>query len=68
MGWGSCSGWPGGLASARLFGTVLYGVTPNDARTVAGVVVVLMITSVAASYVPARRATRNELIALLREA
>jgi ABC-type lipoprotein release transport system permease subunit len=35
---------------------------------VGGVVVLLMITSVAASYVPARRATRPDVIALLRDA
>jgi len=56
-----------GLASARLLGTVLYGVAANDLYTVSGVVVLLMITSAAASYVPARRATRPDLLALLRD-
>jgi putative ABC transport system permease protein len=61
-------GLAGGLASGRLLSTVLYGVAPNDLYTVFGVVVLLMITSVAASYVPARRATRCDVIALLRDA
>jgi putative ABC transport system permease protein len=65
---GLAFGLAGGLASGRLLGTVLYGVSPNDLYTVFGVVVLLMITSVAASYVPARRATRPDVIALLRDA
>jgi ABC-type lipoprotein release transport system permease subunit len=47
---------------------VLYGVAANDAYTVAGVFTLLMIVSVAASYVPARRATQSDVIALLRDA
>jgi ABC-type lipoprotein release transport system permease subunit len=47
---------------------MLYGVAPNDLYTVTGVVVFLMIVSVMASYVPARRATRFDVMAVLREA
>ena len=65
---GLALGLAGGLASGRLLRTVLYGVASNDLYTVGGVVVLLMITSVAASYVPARRATRPDVIALLRDA
>jgi ABC-type antimicrobial peptide transport system permease subunit len=65
---GLALGLAGGLASGRLLGTVLYGVAPNDLYTVSGVVVYLMITSVVASYVPARRATRPDMVALLRDA
>jgi ABC-type antimicrobial peptide transport system permease subunit len=64
---GLAFGLAGGLVSGRLLGTVLYGVAPNDLYTVSGVVVLLMITSVAASYVPARRATRPDVITLLRD-
>jgi predicted permease len=49
-----------GLAVAagvtRLLQSFLYGVAPTDARTYAAVSVVLLLASVAASYVPARRA------------
>ncbi len=65
---GLAFGLVAGLASGRLFGSVLYGVAPNDLSTVLGVVVLLMIFSVAASYVPARRATRPDVVALLRDA
>ena len=64
---GLAFGLAGGLASGRLLGTLLYGVASNDLYTVLGVVVLLMITSVAASYVPGRRATRPDVIALLRD-
>jgi predicted permease len=67
-GMGLAFGLAGGLASGRLLATVLYGVAPNDLYTVLGVVVLVMITSVTASYVPARRATRPDVIALLRDA
>ena len=65
---GLAFGLAGGLAFSRLLGTLLYGVASNDPYTVSGVVALLMITSVAASYVPARRATRPDVIALLRDA
>jgi putative ABC transport system permease protein len=67
-GLGLAFGLAGGLAFGRVLGTVLYGVAPNDLYTVSGVVVLLVITSVAASYVPARRATRPDVLALLRDA
>ncbi len=65
---GLACGLAGGLASGRLLGAVLYGVAANDLYTVLGVVVLLMVTAVIASYVPARRATRPDVIALLRDA
>jgi putative ABC transport system permease protein len=65
---GLAFGLGGGLASGRLLGTALYGVAPNDFYTVLGVVCLLLITSVAASYVPARLATRLDVIVLLRDA
>jgi putative ABC transport system permease protein len=64
---GLAVGLAGGLVSGRLLGAVLYGVAPNDLYTVSGVVVLLIFTSMAASYVPARRATRPDVIALLRD-
>jgi putative ABC transport system permease protein len=65
---GLAFGLAGGLASGRLLGTVLYGVTPNDPKAVIAVVVLLMIVSIAACYVPARQATRPDLTTLLRDA
>jgi putative ABC transport system permease protein len=65
---GLAFGLAGGLVSGRLLGTVLYGVAFYDLYTVLGVIALLMITSVIASYVPARQATRPDVIALLRDA
>jgi len=65
---GLAFGLASGLASGRLLRTVLYGVAPNDLYTVSGVIVLVMITSVAASYVPARLATRLDVAALFRDA
>jgi ABC-type antimicrobial peptide transport system permease subunit len=65
---GLAFGLAAGLAFGRLLGTVLYGIAPNDLYTVVGVVVLLVLTSAAASYVPARRATRPDVIALMRDA
>jgi predicted permease len=65
---GLALGLAGGLASGRLLGSVLYGIAANDVYTVLGVVVLLMLTSVIASYVPARRATRPDVMSLLRDA
>ena len=65
---GLAFGLGAGLAVGRVFGSVLYGVAANDFYTVSGVVVFLTIIAVAASYFPARRATRPDMMALLRDA
>jgi putative ABC transport system permease protein len=50
---------------ARLMRAVLFAVTPTDAVTYASVSLLLILVALAACYVPARRATRqNPLIAL----
>jgi putative ABC transport system permease protein len=59
-----------GLAAAflltRSMGTLLYGVTPTDASTFALVAGGLIVVAVAASYFPARRATRVDPVHALR--
>jgi ABC-type antimicrobial peptide transport system permease subunit len=65
---GLAFGLASGLASGRLLRTVLYGIATNDLYTVSGVIFLVMITSVAASYVPARLATRLDVAALFRDA
>ena len=65
---GLALGLAGGLACGRLLRGVLYGVAPNDPGVVAALVALLMIVSMAACYLPARRATRPDLTTLLRDA
>jgi predicted permease len=53
-------------ALARLLSGQLFGVSPFDPMVYLGVAVVLGITALAASYLPARRATRVDPIEALR--
>jgi len=59
-------GVPVALAFSRLMGSLLYGVSPRDFTVFAGVPVLLVAVAVAASYIPARRATRIDPIVALR--
>jgi putative ABC transport system permease protein len=52
----------------RLLRTMIRGVTPFDPATYALVAVLLLIVVVAASYIPARRASRTDPVSALRDA
>ena len=54
------------LGLARLISTLLYGISPADPLTYAGVAAVLAIAAVAASAVPAYRAMRTDPLEALR--
>ena len=65
LGIGLAVGVPAALALARLTESQLYGVKAYDAVVVAGAMLALAATAVAAGYLPARRASRvNPLDAL----
>jgi ABC-type antimicrobial peptide transport system permease subunit len=59
-----------GLAGAYMLGrflvAVLYGVEPTDPWTFAGVAVTLLLTAAAASWLPARRASKVDPVEALR--
>jgi predicted lysophospholipase L1 biosynthesis ABC-type transport system permease subunit len=57
----------GAIASTRLIAGMLFQVRPYDPLTYAGVVLLLGILSLLATYVPARRATRVDPLLVLRQ-
>ena len=59
-------GLAGALALGGVLRKLLYGVTPTDPATFVGVVVVLLVVSLAACVVPARRALRVDPLDALR--
>jgi putative ABC transport system permease protein len=56
-----------GLALGRWLKSLLFGVSATDATTLIGAILVVVIAGVAASLIPARRASRVEIVAMMRE-
>jgi putative ABC transport system permease protein len=59
-------GIAGSLALTRTLESLLFGVTPTDPLTFAGVTLLLVGAALLASYIPARRATRVDPVIALR--
>ena len=64
---GIAIGGAAAFAITRVFASMLYGVHATDIRTFAGMAVLLSLSAVIASYVPARRASRLDPVHTLRE-
>jgi putative ABC transport system permease protein len=62
---GAAIGLVGALIVSHLMAGLLYGVSPTDLPTFAGVTLLLTIVALAASYVPALRATHLDPITVL---
>jgi len=66
LGLGVGLGLLGSFAVTRVIASQLWGVSPRDPLTLAVVVAVVVIVGLAASYFPARRATRVDPLVALR--
>ncbi len=54
------------LAASRLIAAMLYGISPDDALSIAGASLALLTVALIAGYLPARRATRVDPMSALR--
>lgn len=63
---GIAAGIVGAMALTRFLGSMLFEIRPTDPATFVGVAILLMIVTLGASYIPARRAMRVDPMVALR--
>ena len=66
-GMGVAAGIVGCMGLRRVLAAMVYGIGPTDPGTLAAAIAVLLAAALAAAWIPARRATRVDAIAVLRE-
>jgi ABC-type antimicrobial peptide transport system permease subunit len=64
---GAAAGIAVAAASSKAIASLLYGVRPNDPGTILLAVATLALVCAAAAWIPARRASRLDPMAALRE-
>jgi hypothetical protein len=67
VGLGSIVGIIAALAMTRLLSSLLYGVQATDPLALAGAVLTLLAAGALAAFIPARRASRTDPVAVLRQ-
>jgi ABC-type antimicrobial peptide transport system permease subunit len=65
-GMGTALGLAGAFSAARVMQSLLYGIRSTDAITFLAVALILAAVAMAASYIPARRASRVDPMVALR--
>ena len=68
VGLGVVAGTVMSLWASRFVASLLYGLEPRDAATLAGAAIVLLLVGAMAAWLPARRAARIDPAAVLRDA
>jgi ABC-type antimicrobial peptide transport system permease subunit len=63
---GVAAGLLGALAGTEMLEALLFGIVARDPLTLAGTAILLIVTTVMASYFPARRASRVDPVVVLR--
>jgi putative ABC transport system permease protein len=63
---GIAAGIAGSLALSRFLATLVYQIRPNDPLTLASAAIILSVAALIACWLPARRATKVDPLALLR--
>ncbi|HSJ09083.1 MAG TPA: ABC transporter permease [Longimicrobiales bacterium] len=63
---GVAAGIVTGLLGSRLLGSLLFGITPTDARTYAVAIALMLAITLVAAWLPARRAGRVSPLSVLR--
>jgi putative ABC transport system permease protein len=64
---GVAAGLAGAAGMTRYFASMLFQITPLDARTYAAVAISFLLIAALACFVPAHRATRIDPVSALRE-
>ena len=64
---GVAAGLVGAMAITRVLSALLFGVAPADVPTLAAAAAALMVVALAASWIPARRATRISPMVAMRQ-
>jgi ABC-type antimicrobial peptide transport system permease subunit len=65
--WGSAAGLVLGVLASSVLARIVYQATPRDPLVLAGVVLVMLVLGLLATWVPAQRALAADPLALLRE-